>query len=132
MARDKDDNRAAREEFARRLQNTMISKGLSQTELAALCKQQAPNVRFERDTISTYIRAIAIPVPRRLAVIAKVLDTTPESLLPTGYVPPGFQESPRIPERKLDDIGDGMVWLRINQAVPYGLGLKILGLLDIP
>ncbi len=129
--RDKIDKSAAREEFARRLQTAMLQKGLSQTELAVACKNIAPlDVRFERDTISTYIRAIAMPTPKRLAVIAKVLDTTAEELMPFDFLQPGFKAAPRTPVRSFDDIGDGMVWLTIKQAVPYGVALKVLALLE--
>jgi transcriptional regulator with XRE-family HTH domain len=120
----------ARKEFSRRLQNAMIKKGLSQTELAAACRNVAKDdVRFERDTISTYIRAIALPSPKRLSVIAQVLGVEPRDLLPTDFVPVAFSEPQRSPSRKFESLSDGTVWLTVNQAVPFDVALKIMELL---
>jgi transcriptional regulator with XRE-family HTH domain len=120
----------ARKEFSRRLQNAMIKKGLSQTELAAACRNVAKDdVRFERDTISTYIRAIALPSPKRLSVIAQVLGVEPRDLLPTDFVPVAFSEPQRSPSRKFESLSDGTVWLTVNQAVPFDTALKVMEML---
>lgn len=126
----KEDKYGARKEFSRRLQNAMIKKGLSQTELAAACRNVAKDdVRFERDTISTYIRAIALPSPKRLSVIAQVLGVEPRDLLPTDFVPVAFSEPQRSPSRKFESLSDGTVWLTVNQAVPFDTALKVMEML---
>lgn len=126
----KEDKHGARKEFSRRLQNAMIKKGLSQTELAAACRNAAKDdVRFERDTISTYIRAIALPSPKRLSVIAQVLGVEPRELLPNDFVPVAFSEPQRSPSRKFESLSDGTVWLTVNQAVPFDKALQIMEML---
>jgi transcriptional regulator with XRE-family HTH domain len=128
--RTKEDKIAARREFSRRLQTMMMKKGLSQTELAAACKNIAPaDVRFERDTISSYIRGIAFPTPKRLSVIATVLGCEPRDLVPVDFVPVAFTEPPRAPCRKFESLSDGTVWLTVNQAVPFDVALKVMEIL---
>jgi transcriptional regulator with XRE-family HTH domain len=129
MAKSKDDTAAARREFSRRLQTQMIAKGFNQTELAYECKRRAPELRFERDTISTYIRAIALPGPKRLSIISQVLGVEPNELLPNDFVPAAFTEPARTPSRKFESLTDGTVWLSVNQAVPFDTALKVMELL---
>ena len=121
----------ARREFARVLQTAMIDRGMNQAELAEKCKLMAPKIRFERDTISSYIRAIALPSPKRMAVIAKALGVDVSDITPKGYREPAF-EAERTPRRDMKDEGDGNVWIDVSQSVPYETALEILRLLKAP
>lgn len=122
-------NLAARKEFARRLQAAMIEKGFNQAELARRMQEQLPDERIERDTISTYIRAIAKPSPHRLVIIAQVLGKDVSELLPVDVLPVAMQPQDNVPKREIKDMGDGNVWLTVNQAVEFATALKVLELL---
>lgn len=122
------DTRAARRAFARNLQAAMRDRGMNQADLAAKARLAAPGTRFERDTISTYIRAVALPSPKRLKVISEVLGVKPDALLPDEYTPDALRED-RTPARNLQDEGDGNAFLEIRQSVPFDTALKILELL---
>lgn len=123
---------ARRMEFARRLQDRMIRKGWNQTELARRAKDHLPDgARMERDIISNYIRGRALPSVNNLRAICGALGCEPVDLLPPDMVPVGFRSPPHAPLREFKDMGDGNVWLSINQAVPFDVALKIMELLRV-
>lgn len=122
-------NQAARHEFARRLQTAMIEKGMNQSDLARRMQELIPDERVERDTISTYIRAIAKPSPRKLVVMAQILGKRVEELLPVDILPVAARKPDVVPKREMKDMGDGNVWISINQAVDFERALKIMELL---
>ncbi len=123
----------ARDEFSRRLQGAMNEKGWNQTEMAKQAQLYMAEGRMERDIISTYVRAKALPSPVKLAAIASALGKTPEDLMPARAVPVGMRAASRpasTPAKEMRDLGDGNAWLTINQAVPYRVALKILTMLE--
>lgn len=121
------DQTAARREFARRLQSALIERGMSQTDLAEELKRRLPGSKgASKHAISSYIRAIAKPRPEQLKVIAEILGTTPIALMPDKLLPPAARHEPRTPERKMEDLHNGNVWIEIRQAVPYETALKVL------
>lgn len=113
--------------FARRLQSAMLAKGLSQADLVRELERHmdpAPH----RSLVSNYIRQVALPQPKTLHALAKVLSVEPTYLLPTN----GDNEAvtSQGSDTALKDIGGGQVWLKINQAVSWPTALKILELLN--
>lgn len=117
---------AVKIEFARRLQAAMIAKGWQQSDLAREAEKQLPkNKRFGRDSVSLYIRAKSLPGPLYLKALCGALGTKSEDLLPTRGIPSAGENNPAMDAR---DLGDGNVWLRINQAVPWSEALKVMQL----
>ncbi len=113
-------------EFAKRLQRAMIRKGWNQSELARRAQPHMKGKRLERDNISTYIRGNALPDPARLNALCQSLGIAPEDLLPSRGIPSAADKAPSFDVR---DLQDGNVWLRVNQAVPWDVALKIMVLL---
>ena len=74
--------KAARLEFGKRLQRALVTRGMNQAELAQKVSTLLGK-HFGRDSVSQYIRGVALPNPERLGAIAKALGTTSEQLLPT-------------------------------------------------
>ena len=110
---------AMRREFGKRLQEAMLNKGWNQSELAR-------NAGIGRDNISSYIRGIAMPGPLFLNKIASALDVEPNKLLPSRAMPSVDQVVPALDVR---DIGKGLAWLRINQAVAWEDAITIMNIL---
>lgn len=113
-------------EFARRLQAAMAEKGWNQSELAREATKFMPEGKsIQRDTISVYINTKSMPSRVRLEAIAKALGVDSSELLPNKVRPVPSRVSPPL---EVKDLGDGNVWLRINQSVPWPVALKILSL----
>lgn len=117
---------AIRAEFGRVLQAKMVSKGWNQSALAKEASRHMPGKEFHRDNISHYVRGLTLPGPVRLAALAKALGCKPVDLLPVKSSETIDAKAPPLDARWL---GDGTVWLRVNQAVQQDVALKILGLL---
>jgi transcriptional regulator with XRE-family HTH domain len=115
------------DDFAKRLSKRMTDADLSQTDLARKATLFMPKgEKISRDLISGYVNARHMPAPRRLAAIAEALGCTSDDLLPhRGFRQPAAQTSPL----DIRDIGEGRVWLQVNQAVEKKTGLKIMSLL---
>ena len=114
-------------EFARRLQAAMAKKGWNQSELAREASKFMPEgKKIHRDTISVYINTKSMPGRERLEAIAKALGVEAVELLPNKVRPMSRNIQPPIEAR---DLGDGNVWLRINQSVSWGVAIKILELI---
>lgn len=116
---------AAKAEFANRLQRAMIQKGWNQSELSRRATLQLGK-HIGRDSISQYIRGSSFPSPEKLHALCKVLGVEPADLVPAKGVK---SASDRASPFEIRDIGEGMVWLSINQAVPKGIGMQILSIL---
>lgn len=119
----------AKAEFARRLQMAMTKKGLNQAELARRASVHLPNNQMIRDSVSKYVRGLTLPSPNFLNALCRVLGTKPDELVPTRGVSTVGNENPPLDVR---DIGDGMVWLKINQALEWPVALKIMEMLKGP
>jgi len=104
----------------------MAKKGWNQSELAREASKFMPEgKKIHRDTISVYINTKSMPGRERLEAIAKALGVEAVELLPNKVRPMSRNIQPPIEAR---DLGDGNVWLRINQSVSWGVALKILEL----
>lgn len=114
--------------FAQRLQQAMLRKGLRQTDLAREATKHMPDgAEIRRDAVSKYIGAKFFPDPVKLTAMAKALGVQSTDLIPpTNAIPAGGEKASLTSIR---DMGDGTVWLRINEQVPWPLALKILDLL---
>lgn len=117
---------AVRLEFARRLQRALNEKGWTQAELARRMAPLLKESRIGRDNISKYVRGKVLPLPPALEAMAKVLQVDGRELLPTRGTSATAEEHAPLDVR---DIGEGRVWLRVNQAVDWNIALQILGLL---
>lgn len=113
-------------DFAKRLQKAMIDKGWNQSELARRASAFLPKSSpLTRDSVSHYVRAVALPRPAQLAALAKALGKSPADLLPT--VPTAVGKAPPFDIRQLEN---GNVWLRVNQAVTFDQSLRIMHILQ--
>lgn len=128
MSKRKEAPAEVRAAFARRVLNARIKKGWNQSELARQAALHMPDGRFGRDSISKYEKATHLPYPVQLDALAKALGIPPAELLPQN---PGIGES-MDPGGKpaFRTIDDETLWLRVNQAVPRDLGLKIIRMLE--
>lgn len=105
----------------------MVKKGWTQSELARRASDHHPGKEIGRDSISVYMRGRALPSPAVLGALASALGVEPSDLLPSRGVPTAAQSSPKLDAR---DIGDGYVWLRINQQVTWAIALEVMKLLQ--
>lgn len=114
--------------FARKMQHFMVQKGWSQRELAENASLHlAPGTPVvSASNISKYINAREMPTPVKLKAIADALGVTPEDLVDTDAVNAVGRQSARV---SLQDLGDGRVWLRINQPVNWAVAIKVLDLI---
>lgn len=119
----------ARVEFGRRINRMLILKGWNQSELARKANAHKPEgsvATMNRDLVSKYVRGEALPNPARLQMLADAFGVKPRDLLPDRGAPEAGEAMPPVDVR---DSGDGTVWLRVNQSVPWGDALKILNIL---
>lgn len=117
---------AIKAEFGRALQKRITDKNWNQSDMAREAAKFMPNKKFPRDNISQYIRGLTLPGPVRLKALARALNCKPEELLPVRSTETIDAKSPPLDARWL---GDGNVWLRVNQAVPEAVALDVLKLL---
>lgn len=120
---------AVKVEFARRLQHAMNRKGWDQAELARRAGASAgrdSKLKLGRDSVSKYTRGLNLPGPAALSAIAKALGVKPEDLLPTRGVASAGDANPPLDIRVIEG---GMVWLKVNQSVPYDIAMQIMKLL---
>jgi transcriptional regulator with XRE-family HTH domain len=75
----------ARVEFAKRLNQAMVAKGLSQSDLARQATVRLGK-KIGRDSVSQYIRAETLPSPAKLRALSDVLGVPEQELLPTRGV----------------------------------------------
>lgn len=115
------------EEFARNLQAAMNARGWNQSDLArAATLHMGGDGEVQRDNVSKYINGKTLPSPKKLSAIAAALGIPKDELYPTTSV---LKPSIHTPPVGVHDVGDGMAWVRVNQAVKWDIALKILDLL---
>lgn len=119
---------AIKADFGRRFKRALTNKGMNQSEFSRHAEALAPKgISLARDKISKYAMGLVLPNDPTLKVLADALGTTPEELLPSRFeadAPVG-----EIPPLALEDKGDGIVWLKVNQAVPWAKALAIMNIL---
>jgi transcriptional regulator with XRE-family HTH domain len=117
---------AIKAEFGRVLQKRMVDKNWNQSDMAREAARFMPDKTFQRDNISQYVRGLSLPGPVRLNALARALGCKPTDLLPVRSSETIDAVAPPLDAR---DLGDGTVWLRVNQAVPQSIALQIMQLL---
>ena len=122
-----------RTEFARRLQRQLVLKGWSQADLARRAQAAADasegDIRIGPDSISHYMNGRYMPSPSHLNILATALGVDVLELLPTKGALGVPEAGESLPPIGVQDLNNGHAWLRVNQAVPWPLAVKILGLL---
>lgn len=117
---------ALKTEFARRLQAKMMEKSMRQSDLMRAMNVHLPKANhISRDSISKYLRAMNLPGAIYLQALAKALGCKQDDLMPAAGLP---QTGDSLAFDMRQTV-DGNVWLRINQAVPWGDALKIAAIL---
>ena len=113
-------------EFARKLQAEMIKHGWNQSDLAREATRHMPDGEtINRDSISQYINSKNMPGPVRLAALASALKVDKEELMPSRAV----TSRNLVPDMDMTDMGDGRMWLRVNQPVSWDAALEIAAIL---
>lgn len=116
-------------DFANRLQRAMAAKGYTSSELARRAQDYLPvdpntgkRMHLGRDNLSMYTRAKCLPNSERLSAIVQALDMRPDELLPTrsGDGEPAWQ---------IRSMGNGQVWLQVDQIVTREEALEIAAVL---
>jgi transcriptional regulator with XRE-family HTH domain len=111
-------------EFARRLTVARMRKHWNQSELARQAALHSNDRIFGRALVSNYERGRMFPNPFHLKALATALGISPNDLVPSA---PNFDDI--APQIETKDLGGGMMLLRVNQSVPWPIGIKILELL---
>ena len=111
-----------RQQFGRRLYQMMLARGWNQSELA----RQA---NLPRDSISTYVRGVALPTPKSLQALATALDTTPVDILPNAAESAIDEDNPSF-EMKVSPSAPSTAWLRVNRLVSLSTATKIAELIE--
>jgi len=106
-----------KEEFARRVYKMMLSKGMTQSELA-----RASNL--ERNRISSYVRGVALPTGLSLTKLASALGVKPTELLPDSRLD---EEKPAYSVSISADGKD--MRLTADMWLPVGIGAQVIQLL---
>lgn len=114
--------------FARRLQKAMLAKGYTQSDLAREATRFMPEGHeIRRDAVSKYIGAKFFPDLMKRQALAKALGVEPDELIPPTNSIPASGDMASL--TSIRDMGDGTVWLRINEQVPWPTALKVLDML---
>jgi transcriptional regulator with XRE-family HTH domain len=91
-----------------------------------VAEAEGTGIRVGPDSISHYMNGRYMPSPTHVNIIAKALDIDVLELLPAKGVPEAGESLPPI---GVQDLNNGHAWLRVNQAVPWPVAVKILSLL---
>ena len=122
------------EEFSKRLNHHLISKGWSGSDLArAIWGESRPDSKGYlqvrgKDRASAWLRAKSYPDPKHLAAIARVLNVTPEELAPNLAGKAIAQTAPEIEMKMIAGHSD-KVMLRVYKLVPLKVAVQVIGLL---
>lgn len=104
-------------EFGQRLYDLLLRRGLRQAEFARLCG-------LRRDAVWTYIHGRSLPSEINLRQMARVLNVTPDELLPNlSYVEP--HEEPTDFSFTQHPTDKGKAWVRLNRLMSMSAALKI-------
>jgi transcriptional regulator with XRE-family HTH domain len=122
------------EQFARRLNQLMLDKGWSQSDLARAAfgettDKRGYTVARNRDRISTYLRGAGFPDPVNLQKLAEALGTTKEELAPDITGSAIERENPEIALTAIAGHAD-RVLLKVNKLLPMWLAAEIVTLIS--
>ncbi len=111
-----------KQQFGRRLYQIMLARGWNQSELA----RQA---NLPRDSISTYVRGVALPTPKSLKALADALDMQMTDVLPNAIEAAVDEDHPSF-EMKVSPSAPNTAWLRVNRLVSLSTATKIAELIQ--
>lgn len=108
-----------RGEFARRLNEAMVDRGWTQSELAR-------NAGLGRYVVSNYIRGRSLPSAASLAALAKALELDPEVLVPDPSELPA-PDGGATPELQFEVLAHdpSRALLRVNKILDVRKALQI-------
>lgn len=119
---------AVKAEFGRRIQARLVEKGWNQSELARAASKFMPGkTKLTRDNVSNYVRGQQIPGPTRMKAICDALGVKPVDLVPAHAVQSTDDAAPPLAVKTL---GDGRVFLQINQVTSMDVAMKIMAMLN--
>ena len=117
--------------FAKNLWDALTEKGWNQSEFARqatlfmpIDKKTGKPKEFTRDQVSKYVRGKTLPYNESLHAMCKALNMEPGELIPGGGSP--VVEGQKSIE--IDEMGNGTVWLRVNQPVPWPVAIEVMRL----
>jgi transcriptional regulator with XRE-family HTH domain len=121
------------QQFARRLHELMVQKGLSQSDLArevwgTTTDTRGYTVAKNRDRIGAYLRAESLPEPQNMARLAEALGTKAEDLAPEIVAATVDRENPELAVTMVAGHPD-KAHLQVNKLVPIALAAKVMALL---
>lgn len=111
-----------RQEFARKLSQHLLVKGLSQADLAKKTK-------MDRSTISLYVRGKMKPTGTNLRVLAEALGVPPADLMPEATESAYRSEIPSI-DLKVSAGHPNRAWLQINRELPFDIAAQIIHMIN--
>lgn len=122
------------QDFARRLHQLMLAKGLSQSDLARAVwgkdvDGRGYDVAKNRDRISQYLKGISLPAPANMARLAKELGVTVIELAPDAVVAAVDREHPALRMTMIAGHTD-KTHLQVDQLVDPDIAVKIAALLS--
>lgn len=125
---------AEMERFAKRLNERMLAREMSQADLAravwgSMTDKRGYEVARNRDRISVYLRGLGFPDPINLKKIADVLGTTPEDLAPEMQASKAERDNPEVLMSAIAGHPD-RVLLRVNKLVPLSVAAEIISIIS--
>jgi transcriptional regulator with XRE-family HTH domain len=125
---------AARKErklaFAERLETAMMQKGLSLAEVTRRVAERLPTGRFTRSNLSHYRSGRSLPRANVLDALSRVLEIPVDQLAASteSGIEPVAQQGPtgNLPVLRVEDAGDGHVFLQLNQRLSWPDALRVL------
>jgi transcriptional regulator with XRE-family HTH domain len=115
-------------EFGNRLHRMIMLAGMNQSDLARRASEHMPaGKKIGRDSISSYVRGRQLPGPVHLKAICDALGVTRDELLPMRGVP--HTAVTALPHLKVEDAGDGMALVQVNQMLPWADALAVMAII---
>jgi transcriptional regulator with XRE-family HTH domain len=125
-----------RVDFSQRLQELMLERNLSQSDLARAANKhfhgtrhsggKAVDAEITRGNISSWCNARQFPSPTRMAALARALDVPVEDLAPQRRARP-----PSMAAMRVTDMGGGLARITVDKEVPWSLATKIIELMGV-
>lgn len=112
--------------FAQKLRRAIVERGWTQADLGRRATEHMAQGTISRNSISRYVSGKELPGDNRLSAIASALGMKPEELIDLGANRISSRMGAKV---SVEDLGNGMTWVRINQEVPWAAALKILDIL---
>src|SRR5919108_3428186 len=129
LSRTAPERRVLLERWGQSLAQRIRNQDINQSEFANRCANHTRNGKFGRDLVSNYCRGAHEPTPLHKVAMAKVLGITVEELMEPLYGPSPLRANNKSSSICLEYISSDMAHLHIDQDMPIGLAVRILGML---